>query len=64
MGFCKLSFTPQCLKSIEKKPSYPSSSLVIMEVHQLSSMVLAPSLHVHFSLSDVDEVFGEPSRQK
>lgn len=37
----------------------PSTSLVIVQIHQLAAVILASSLHAHFALTDVNEILGK-----
>ena len=38
---------------------YPSSSLVIVQVHQLSAVVVSAASHAHLPFSDVNEILGK-----
>ena len=38
---------------------YPSSSLVIVQVHQLSAVVVPAASHAHLPFSDVNEILGK-----
>ena len=39
--------------------AYPPTSLVIVQVHQLSAMVVSAASHAHLSFSDVNEILGK-----
>ena len=44
--------------------AYSSSGLIVVEVHQLTAVVLAASVLVRLPLANVDEVFSEPNNHE